>query len=161
MGAVVVVQAQPQARRLDELLGFDEDARGLLVAGPSGAIDLVLTRRPKPFAEVDAPFEDHEVTGTAQRDVGAGRVAAQVGQLRYLGEAQVREHGLGADVVVLAVVRDRHFLGERQVVGQLRTSVVRVSGLRGGHDLSRHPVVGRDGQRGVDAHAAHRQGEKH
>ena len=36
---------------------FKNDADGSIVAELKGTIDLILTRRPKPFAEVDLPFE--------------------------------------------------------------------------------------------------------
>jgi hypothetical protein len=36
---------------------YENNERGNLVAPMKGALDMILTRRPKPFAEVDAPFE--------------------------------------------------------------------------------------------------------
>ncbi|MEO7097347.1 MAG: alkaline phosphatase family protein, partial [Polyangiales bacterium] len=36
---------------------FDADAKGTLVAELKGTLDMILTRRPRPFADVDLPFE--------------------------------------------------------------------------------------------------------
>jgi hypothetical protein len=68
---------------------FENDAKGALVVELKGTLDMVLTRKPKPFAEVDLPFEVY---------VGGGKTMPV--------DAWLKEHPHPTYVDVAARLRD-------------------------------------------------------
>ncbi|MEA2747337.1 MAG: hypothetical protein QOI41_1480, partial [Myxococcales bacterium] len=90
---------------------YENNENGTLVAPMRGTLDMILTRRPKPFAEVDAPFEVY---------VGAGKTMPVDAYLKehphptYVAvDARLRDLGVGphgeraGDILLLAHNGDR------------------------------------------------------
>lgn len=95
----------------------ENDARGHLVPGLKGTLDLVLTRRPRPFAEDDAPFEVY-VGGGETVPIGAFMAShphpTYVDFERRLADLSVGPHGERAgDILLVAHSGDRDDAADR------------------------------------------------